>query len=170
MQTQDDDQIKRADIFEPLLNSQQAAELMHVHPETVKRRARRGESSRPGIREAVAVSRLRPGGIRAQFNALTRDLQPLKYGNIGVSGLWPTKREEFMFRRARYQQGMIDRVKRKQGPDCWIFRWREMDASGKRVRRKVVLGTIEKYPTESSALKAAESLRVTVNEEQPRFP
>ncbi|MDW5267411.1 MULTISPECIES: site-specific integrase [Acidobacteriaceae] len=75
-----------------------------------------------------------------------------------------------MFRRTRYQQGMIDRVKRKQGPDCWIFRWREMDASGKRVRRKVVLGTIEKYPTESSALKAAESLRVTVNEEQPRFP
>ncbi|WP_260706538.1 tyrosine-type recombinase/integrase [Edaphobacter flagellatus] len=75
-----------------------------------------------------------------------------------------------MFRRTRYQQGTIDRVKRKQGPDCWIFRWRETDASGKRVRRKVVLGTIEKYPTESSALKAAESLRVTINEEQPRFP
>jgi integrase len=75
-----------------------------------------------------------------------------------------------MFRRARYQQGMINRAKRNQGPDCWIFRWRETDASGKRVRRKVVLGTIEKYPTESSALRAAESLRITINEEQPRFP
>lgn len=29
--------------FEPLLDSQQGAELMQVHPETVKRRARRGE-------------------------------------------------------------------------------------------------------------------------------
>lgn len=71
-----------------------------------------------------------------------------------------------MFRRTRYQQGMIDRVKRKHGPDCWIFRWRESDANGKRVRRKVVLGTVMQYPTESSALKAAEPLRITINGEQ----
>lgn len=61
---------------------------------------------------------------------------------------------------------MIDRVKRKQGPDCWIFRWREEDATGKRVRRKVVVGTVKQYPTEASALKAAESLRITINQEQ----
>jgi integrase len=73
-----------------------------------------------------------------------------------------------MFRRARYQQGTIDRVKRKQKPDCWIFRWRETDANGKRVRRKVILGTVKEYPTEASALKAAESLRITINEEQPK--
>jgi len=34
--------------FEPLLDSQQAAELTRVHPETVKRRARRGEI--PGMK------------------------------------------------------------------------------------------------------------------------
>lgn len=34
--------------FEPLLDSQQAAELMRVHPETVKRRARKGEI--PGMK------------------------------------------------------------------------------------------------------------------------
>jgi excisionase family DNA binding protein len=34
--------------FEPLLDSQQVAELMQVHPETVKRRARRGEI--PGLK------------------------------------------------------------------------------------------------------------------------
>ncbi len=34
--------------FEPLLDSQQVAELMQVHPETVKRRARRGEI--PGMK------------------------------------------------------------------------------------------------------------------------
>jgi integrase len=85
-----------------------------------------------------------------------------------ISGLWPTKREEIMFRRARYQQGTIDRVKRKQKPDCWIFRWRETDVNGKRVRRKVILGTVKEYPTETSALKAAEALRITINGEQPQ--
>jgi len=75
-----------------------------------------------------------------------------------------------MFRRARYQQGMLSRVKRSHGPDCWVFRWRETDAGGKRVRRKVVLGTVEQYPTEGTALKAAEALRITINEDQPRFP
>lgn len=64
-----------------------------------------------------------------------------------------------MFRRARYQQGMLDRVKRKRGPDCWILRWRETDAKGKRVRRKSRLGTVEEYPTEASARRAAEALR-----------
>jgi integrase len=71
-----------------------------------------------------------------------------------------------MSQRTRYQQGMVYRVKRKQGPDCWIFRWREDDANGKRIRRKVTLGSVKQYPTESSALKAAEALRITINEEQ----
>ena len=34
--------------FEPLLDTQQAARLLHVHPETLKRRARRGEI--PGLK------------------------------------------------------------------------------------------------------------------------
>ena len=71
-----------------------------------------------------------------------------------------------MSQRARFQQGMVYRVKRKQGPDCWIFRWREEGADGKRVRRKVTLGTVKEYPTETSALKAAQVLRVTINAEQ----
>lgn len=72
-----------------------------------------------------------------------------------------------MFRRTRYQQGTISRVQRKRGPDCWIFRWRETDANGKRVRRKSTIGTVEKYPTAYSALKAAEVLRITINQEKP---
>ncbi|WP_035351519.1 tyrosine-type recombinase/integrase [Edaphobacter aggregans] len=71
-----------------------------------------------------------------------------------------------MFRRTRYQQGTLDRVKRKEGPDCWIFRWRETDDSGKRVRRNKVVGTVDEYPTETKALIAAEALRLTINTEQ----
>jgi excisionase family DNA binding protein len=48
MSEKKDDQKKGQQEFEPLLDSQQAAELMRVHPETVKRRARRGEI--PGMK------------------------------------------------------------------------------------------------------------------------
>lgn len=48
MGEQGTDQKKGPQEFEPLLDSQQVAELMRVHPETVKRRARRGEI--PGIK------------------------------------------------------------------------------------------------------------------------
>lgn len=74
-----------------------------------------------------------------------------------------------MSQRTRYQYGMVYRVKRKQGPDCWLFRWREEDVNGKRIRRKVTLGTVKQYPTEASALKAAEALRITINEEQSKL-
>ena len=71
-----------------------------------------------------------------------------------------------MFRRTRYQQGTLDRVKRKEGPDCWIFRWRETGDNGKRVRRNKVIGTVEEYPTETRALVAVDALRLTINAEQ----
>jgi excisionase family DNA binding protein len=48
MAEQGTDQKKGPQEFEPLLDSQQVAELMRVHPETVKRRARRGEI--PGMK------------------------------------------------------------------------------------------------------------------------
>src|SRR5260370_14981319 len=74
----------------------------------------------------------------------------------------PSKREEFMFRRTRYQQGTLDRVRRKEGPDCWIFRWRETDDNGKRVRRNKVVGTAEDYPAKTKTLRPTEALRFTV--------
>jgi integrase len=62
---------------------------------------------------------------------------------------------------------MLSRVKRKHGPDCWAFRWWDIDASGMRVRRTKTLGSVKEYPTETSAMKAVEALRITINEEQP---
>jgi len=62
---------------------------------------------------------------------------------------------------------MLSRVKRKHGPDCWAFRWWDIDANGMRVRRTKTLGSVKEYPTETSAMKAVEALRITINEEQP---
>ena len=68
------------------------------------------------------------------------------------------------FTRARYQQGSLIREERKVGPDVWIFRWREQTPEG-RVKRKVVVGTVEQYRSKGAAQKAAEALRVDINRE-----
>lgn len=73
-----------------------------------------------------------------------------------------------MFTRIRYQHGCISREGRSNGPDVWIFRWRETSPNGKRANRKVVVGTVEQYSTQSAAQKAADALRVHVNREAPR--
>ncbi len=72
-----------------------------------------------------------------------------------------------MFKRMRYQQGCIARERRSNGPDVWIFRWRETNPSGQRTNRKVVVGTVEQYPVRSAAQKAADALRIHVNKETP---
>jgi integrase len=68
------------------------------------------------------------------------------------------------FTRARYQQGSLIREERKVGADVWIFRWREQTPEG-RVKRKVVVGTVEQYRSKAAAQKAAEVLRVDINKE-----
>ena len=69
------------------------------------------------------------------------------------------------FTRTRYKQGCLRKEKRNCGADVWIFRWREVDAEGKRVNRKIIVGTVEEYRTESAAHKAAAAFRVDINKE-----
>ncbi len=67
MQKPEEDSIRATDIFEPLLDSQQAAELMRVHPETLKRRARSGEI--PGLKFGK-VWRFRASALEAYVRNL----------------------------------------------------------------------------------------------------
>ena len=73
-----------------------------------------------------------------------------------------------MFRRARHQEGSLQRVKRKSGQKVWIFRWYEIQPDGSKRYRKVVVGTAEEFKTESDAQKAVDALRLTINEQTPR--
>ena len=73
-----------------------------------------------------------------------------------------------MFGRARYQQGSLQIEKRKKGPEVWIFRWYETTANGRRKRHYCVIGTLDKYRTESAAQAAAAALRLEINVEVPR--
>ena len=73
-----------------------------------------------------------------------------------------------MPRRTRYQQGSVQRDKRRSGPDVWIFRWREAGPDGKSVQRKAIVGTVVNLPSEASALKAAQALRIDANQQTPQ--
>lgn len=65
---------------------------------------------------------------------------------------------------SRLQQGSLLRLKRKSGPDVWVFRWYE-ETSGTRTYRKRTLGTVVRYPNLRDAEKAADALRNTINAE-----
>lgn len=69
--------------------------------------------------------------------------------------------------RTRYQRGNLQLDERTNGPDVWVYRWREYGLAGKANRRGEMIGTIEQYPTKAEALKACEYLQVTANSEYP---
>jgi integrase len=72
-----------------------------------------------------------------------------------------------MLRRTRYQQGSVQREKRRSGPDVWIYRWYETGTDGKIKYRKAIVGTVNTLANETSALKAAQSLRIDANQQAP---
>jgi hypothetical protein len=55
---------------------------------------------------------------------------------------------------SRLQQGSLLKLKRKSGPDVWVFRWYE-ETGGARTYRKRTLGTAARYPHLRDAEKAA---------------
>ena len=69
-----------------------------------------------------------------------------------------------MAKRTRYQYGSVEIDKRVTGPDVWIYRWRETTSDGRKKRRGFTVGTVEQYRTEAHALKAAEGMRLLIND------
>lgn len=70
--------------------------------------------------------------------------------------------------RPRYQHGFFSRIKRKNGPEVWLYRWREADGSGKRRMRSQVIGSVAQYSTEKAAWAAVGTLRLDINYETLR--
>jgi len=68
-------------------------------------------------------------------------------------------------RRPRYQFGALYQEARKNGPDVWVYRWRELDTEGKRSLRKQIIGTVQEFRSRGSAQQAVEALRVRANKE-----
>jgi len=51
-----------------------------------------------------------------------------------------------MFQRTRYQERHVVRIRRSRVPDYWALRWWEIDADGKRVHRKTIIGRYPNIP------------------------
>ena len=64
---------------------------------------------------------------------------------------------------ARYQYGNLTIRRRKKGPDVWQFRWTENGRP-----KSVLIGTVEKLPTQADAERAAECQRIKVNAQVPQ--
>jgi len=73
-------------------------------------------------------------------------------------------KEITLAKRTRYQYGSVEIDKRVTGPDVWLYRWWEPISDGRRKRRGFTVGTVEQYKTEAHALKAAEGMRLMIND------
>ena len=61
------------------------------------------------------------------------------------------------------QEGSVIREHRKLGPDVWCYRWWEAGPNGKRVHRRIVLGTAEQLRDISSARQTTAGLVREIN-------
>jgi integrase len=61
------------------------------------------------------------------------------------------------------QDGSVTVEPRKSGPDVWCFRWREPGADGRRIHRRIVLGTAEDLKSIASARKMVVGIRREIN-------
>jgi integrase len=68
-------------------------------------------------------------------------------------------------KRIRYQRGSLTTEKRTNGPDVWVYLWRESNPNGSRTQRKRIIGTKLEHPTKTAAWKAVEALQLDINAE-----
>ena len=61
------------------------------------------------------------------------------------------------------QDGSVTVEPRKRGPDVWCFRWREGGPDGRKIHRRIVLGTADDLKSIASARKAVVGLRREIN-------
>lgn len=66
-------------------------------------------------------------------------------------------------KRSKYQFGTLYTEPRKNGPDVWVFRYRQSNEQGKRQLRKHLIGTVVEHPTKAMAQRAVEAFRLSVN-------
>ncbi|HWO33321.1 MAG TPA: TetR/AcrR family transcriptional regulator, partial [Candidatus Acidoferrum sp.] len=66
-------------------------------------------------------------------------------------------------RGSNMQDGSVTVQRRKRGPEVWCFRWREAGADGRKIHRRIVLGTADDLKSLASARKAVVGLRREIN-------
>src|SRR5258708_23420753 len=65
--------------------------------------------------------------------------------------------------RESIQLGSLLRSSRRRGPDVWEFRYRERPQSGRRIYRRMKVGTVREFRTEASVRKGITGLIREIN-------
>ena len=65
---------------------------------------------------------------------------------------------------SRFQRGSLFKLKRKSCTDVWVFRWYD-SSTGKRIRKKQIIGNVTKLRNRGEAEKAVMALRSAINVE-----
>ena len=69
---------------------------------------------------------------------------------------------------ARYRNGCLGTVKRKDGIERWLFRWRERHLDGTLRERNKIIGSVREYPKTSKKLQEIVArLRLNINTDGP---
>jgi integrase len=72
-------------------------------------------------------------------------------------------KEKIRMQAQRYQRGSLSILKRKRQPDAWVFRY-YAEEGGRRVYKKVIIGSLAEFPKRKDAEKHLAQLRVDINE------
>ena len=67
------------------------------------------------------------------------------------------------------QLGSLLRSGRRRGPDIWEFRYRDRRHNGRRIYRRIKIGTVQQFRTEASARKGIAGLVREINFGEIRF-
>src|SRR5207245_11451964 len=113
-----------------------------------------------------------PGGTYREFLAFPR-LSTRQLGSIGsrlVNDPYvslDTGGSSMKVNRIRYQFGSLYLWKGVR-EEVWYYRYRDYDENGKRCQRNLKVGTLKQYPTETAAMRAVDSLWLSVNSGKPQ--
>src|SRR6266852_3340515 len=61
------------------------------------------------------------------------------------------------------QNGSLSREQRKRSADVWCYRWWESGPTGRRIHRRIILGSVEQFRDKRSASQATVGLRREIN-------
>ena len=139
-------------VREAPVNQQYAARFLNLHPKTVLRKAREGSFPAHPV-----------GTGRKRWHFYLSELDHWLRSQVISAATRVAKPKEIALAK-RYQYGSVEINKRVTGPDVWLYRWWEPTSDGRRTRRGFTVGTVEKYRTETRALKAAEGMRLMIND------
>ena len=97
----------------------------------------------------------------------TRRMAPISDKFISPSAPFGLGGMSKMFKRQRYQFGSVERKARKKGPDVWARRYREHLPDGTNCHKSLIVGALAQYATESQARRAAQTLLLRINADNP---